>query len=69
MTADFYPFDAAFLGTVATRIVKRGQGRQSGGLRRDVEAAGGRSSGISPAFAAGDRRLSLSANNVLKLFE
>ena len=40
MTADFYPFDMKFLGETATRIINEVQGRQPGGLRRDVEAAG-----------------------------
>ena len=39
MTADFYPFDMSFLGTVATRIVNEVKGRQSRRLRRNVEAA------------------------------
>ena len=40
MTADFYPFDMKFLGETATRIINEVQGRQPGGLRRDVKAAG-----------------------------
>ena len=40
MTADIYPFDAAFLSRVATRIVNEVQGHQPGGLRLYVEAAG-----------------------------
>ena len=40
MTADIYPFDAAFLSRVATRIVNEVQGHQPRGLRLYVEAAG-----------------------------
>ena len=40
MTADIYPFDAAFLSRVATRIVNEVRGHQPGGLRLYVEAAG-----------------------------
>ena len=40
MTADFYPFDMAFLGAHGDPHHQRGQGRQPRRLRRDVEAAG-----------------------------
>ena len=39
MTADFYPFDMAFLGRAATRIINEVQGHQPRRLRRDLEAA------------------------------
>ena len=40
MTADFFPFDMAFLGRAATRIINEVHGRQPRGLRRDQQAAG-----------------------------
>jgi hypothetical protein len=41
MPADFYPFNAAFLGTVATRIINEVKGvNRVVGLRRDEQAAG-----------------------------
>ena len=39
MTADFYPFDMAFLGRAATRIINEVKGINRVDLRRDVEAA------------------------------
>ena len=40
MTADIYPFDAAFLSRVRDADRQRGQGHQPRGLRLYVEAAG-----------------------------
>jgi hypothetical protein len=39
MTADFYPFDMAFLGRTATRVINE-VGGERGGVRRDLEATG-----------------------------
>jgi hypothetical protein len=39
MTADFYPFDIAFLGRVATRIINEVKGHQPRHLRHHLEAA------------------------------
>ena len=39
MTADIYPFDAAFLSRCATRIINEVAGHQPRGLRLYVEAA------------------------------
>ena len=40
MTADFYPFDAAFLGTGGDAHHQRGEGGQPRGVRSDEQAAG-----------------------------
>ena len=40
MTADYYPFEHAFLGRVANRIINEVRGHQPGDLRHHVEAAG-----------------------------
>ena len=56
MTADIYPFDAAFLSRVATRIVNEVQGHQPGGLRLYVEAARDDRVGVKPERAAGVTR-------------
>ena len=45
MTADFYPFDMAFLGRVATRIINEVRGHQPGDVRHHVASRRGRSSG------------------------
>ena len=47
MTADIYPFDAAFLSRVRDADRQRGQGHQPGGLRLYVEAAGHDRVGVS----------------------
>jgi GMP synthase (glutamine-hydrolysing) len=39
MTADYYPFDHAFLGRVVNPINQRGAGRRRGDIRHHVEAA------------------------------
>ena len=40
MTADFYPFDMAFLGRVATRIINEVQGHQPRAYDITSQAAG-----------------------------
>ena len=45
MTADYYPFDHAFLGRVATRIINEVPRHQPGGLRHHLASRRGRSSG------------------------
>jgi hypothetical protein len=40
MTADFFPFDMAFLGRAATRIINEVKGGEPCGLLRDEQAAG-----------------------------
>ena len=38
MTADWYPFDPAFLARVSTRLINEVKGRQPGGLRHQLQA-------------------------------